>query len=708
MVKSRSPEGAPSSEDLQLGRVRRVLRSPLIRNGSFGFVVALGAVSASNFLFHAVISRIIGPANYGILGSILNLLLVLSVPLGALQVAVTQATVEWEEKGTTGDGLRRLVMRVGLAGLLATVAVDLVSPWIAGYLHISGTESIYALSAWIVPAVLGAVFQGVLMGRRRFGPVAVANVVGGGLVRIVVGVMLVLLGLGVVGAVAASAVSQLVVMLLLVPASPLRRSGDCKGGRAKSIGVGESIRTVLALGGYWVLISMDTVMARHYLPAKSAGLYASAATLGRIALFLPGAIALIALPRFAKGRGLSQEARDTLRWSVPATVGLSSLAAVIIGLFPALLAQILFGGAFVDAAPAVRILGMEAAALGLVGLLVYYLLARRSLLAFAPWLGAIAAALLVFRYHASTTSIAWVMFLCSATVAISMVVGSVAYLANHPLSPVSAWQGSLASEGECNDPDVPEISVVVPFYNPGPALCKHVADLARSLEVASAAFELIAVSDGSTDGSLEELVTNAADINGLRVIELQENCGKGQALRVGLSSGRGRYVGFIDADGDIPASEMEKLIEAIRDAAPDVVFGSKRHPESSVVYPPIRRLYSWGFQQVLRLLFGLSVRDTQTGVKLVRRDVLEHVLPRMVEKRFAFDVEMFAVCQRLGYSEFIEVPVTIRERISSTISIKSVIGIFVDTAAIFYRLRIIRFYDQPGQMEARDPLPARQ
>ena len=271
MAKLGSSQSAPKSAERQLGRFRRILRSPIVRSGSFGFVVATGAVSASNFLFHAVISRMIGPSGYGILGSILNLLLVLSVPLGALQVATTQATVEWEEQGATVDGLRRLVLKVGFAGLLATAAVDLVSPWIAGYLRISGTVNIYVLSLWIVPALLGAVLQGVLMGRRRFGPVALANLVGGGFARIVVGVLLVLLGFGVTGAVAASAISQLVLLLLLVPYSPLRHHSGSLGIRASSIGVGESLRTVFALGGYWVLISMDTVMARHYLIAKSAG-----------------------------------------------------------------------------------------------------------------------------------------------------------------------------------------------------------------------------------------------------------------------------------------------------------------------------------------------------------------------------------------------------------------------------------------------------
>ena len=74
----------------------------------------------------------------------------------------------------------------------------------------------------------------------------------------------------------------------------------------------------------------------------------------------------------------------------------------------------------------------------------------------------------------------------------------------------------------------------------------------------------------------------------------------------------------------------------VRLYSPDIILGSKRHPLSEVEYPFLRRVYSWGYQQVVRLGFRLNIKDTQTGIKLVRRDVLSAVLPRMLEKRFAF------------------------------------------------------------------------
>jgi hypothetical protein len=123
------------------------------------------------------------------------------------------------------------------------------------------------------------------------------------------------------------------------------------------------------------------------------------------------------------------------------------------------------------------------------------------------------------------------------------------------------------------------------------------------------------------------------------------------------------------------------------------VIGSKRHPLSNVDYPITRRVMSWCYQRLVRILFGLNVRDTQTGMKLIRRNVLDAVLPRMLEKRFAFDLEFLVVAKRLGHSRFLEAPVRLDYKFASSVSPRAVFRILVDTAAIFYRLYILRFYD---------------
>ena len=134
-------------------------------------------------------------------------------------------------------------------------------------------------------------------------------------------------------------------------------------------------------------------------------------------------------------------------------------------------------------------------------------------------------------------------------------------------------------------------------------------------------------------------------------------------------------------------------MQLIKSSDSDIITGSKRHPDSDVIYPLIRRLYSWGYQQLIRVFFDLTSSDTQTGLKIVKRDVLNAALPLMVEKRFAFDLELFVLARKLGYSNVVEIPITIKQRFRSTISLKAVVGMMTDTLRIFYRLRIRRSYD---------------
>ena len=203
-----------------------------------------------------------------------------------------------------------------------------------------------------------------------------------------------------------------------------------------------------------------------------------------------------------------------------------------------------------------------------------------------------------------------------------------------------------------------DVSIVVPYYNPGDRLRTTVEDMVRVLDASGMTFEIITVSDGSTDGSPFTLEGFPESV--VRRVSFATNVGKGHALRAGLAMGRGRYLGFIDADGDISPELLAPFVSIMQSLEPDIIIGSKRHPDSSVHYPPLRRLYSWGYQHLIGLLFRLHVKDTQVGIKLVDRRVIADVLPLLRESRFALDLELLVLARRLGYTRIVEAPVRIR------------------------------------------------
>jgi hypothetical protein len=152
--------------------------------------------------------------------------------------------------------------------------------------------------------------------------------------------------------------------------------------------------------------------------------------------------------------------------------------------------------------------------------------------------------------------------------------------------------------------------------------------------------------------------------------------------------GRGAYVGFIDADGDIPPSAMVELSQVAASRDPDAVLGSKQASARRGT-PWSRRVGSSAWRLLVRALFGLSV-DTQTGVKLFRHDVVRDALPRTSLDGFAFDLELLVAARSLGYTRLEEIPVSVSRRGSSTVSLGTATRMLLDLAAVFWRARVRR------------------
>lgn len=236
------------------------------------------------------------------------------------------------------------------------------------------------------------------------------------------------------------------------------------------------------------------------------------------------------------------------------------------------------------------------------------------------------------------------------------------------------------------------LSVIIPLYNKESAIEQYLDALERTLRSLGEPYEVVLVNDGSTDSSFERVRRRRS--SSLRIVEYGRNEGKGFALWYGFYQSRGDRVAFLDADLDLHPRQMTPFLERLARGDADVVIGSKRMPGAKVSYPPLRRFVSLGYQLLVRLLFGLNVRDTQVGLKVFRRPVLDDVLRRVAVKRFAFDLELLVVCHRRGY-RIAELPVELTYQFSSTVPLNQAIRRMLwDTAAIFYRCWIRRYYER--------------
>jgi glycosyltransferase involved in cell wall biosynthesis len=236
------------------------------------------------------------------------------------------------------------------------------------------------------------------------------------------------------------------------------------------------------------------------------------------------------------------------------------------------------------------------------------------------------------------------------------------------------------------------LSVIVPAYREGKNIAQNLRRLLAELDGLGITYEVIVVSDGNTDDTVLEAESVVS--SKIKVVEYNVNMGKGYALRCGVSRSSGELISFIDADMELDPRYIKPFLAVMDGFDCDAVIGSKRHPMSNVDYPFFRRFQSSIYQLLIRGLFHLKLRDTQTGLKLFRRKVLEEVVPLLAIKRFAFDLELLVVARRLGYRKVMEAPVDLDYQFESTVNPQAVFNVLWDTAAIFYRLRILRYYDR--------------
>lgn len=252
-----------------------------------------------------------------------------------------------------------------------------------------------------------------------------------------------------------------------------------------------------------------------------------------------------------------------------------------------------------------------------------------------------------------------------------------------------------------------KLSLIVPVYKQEKTIKANILSIQDVLKGIATPYEIIPVIDGKLDRSEQE----AKKIKDPRVhvVGYKNNRGKGYAVRFGFAHADGDVIGFMDAGGDLKPEALLPMLAQFEFQDADVVLGSKRHPDSKVDYPTYRKILSWVYQKFVRVLFGLEVRDTQVGMKLYIRKVLEDVLPRLLVKRFAFDIEILAVAYRLGYRKIFESPVEINLFSSKTSILRSnlyqvIYNMMVDTLAVFYRLKIRRYYDDASKRKWRyDP-----
>jgi len=238
------------------------------------------------------------------------------------------------------------------------------------------------------------------------------------------------------------------------------------------------------------------------------------------------------------------------------------------------------------------------------------------------------------------------------------------------------------------------ISVIIPAYLQEKTIVKDLTRINQVLTQIRYDYQIIVVVDGQLDKTYQQ--AKKLTSSKFKVYQLKTNQGKGFAVRYGMTKAKGEYIAFLDAGMEIDPNGISMLLEHLEWYNADIIVGSKRHLVSVVQYPLDRKILSWGYYMLVRLLFGVKIKDTQPGIKIFKRQVLKKILPKLLVKNYAFDIEMLSVARHFGFKRIYEAPIKLKYSfgsITNAATLKTIWHMLYDTLAVFYRLKILKYYD---------------
>lgn len=395
----------------------------LVQNSSLLFIaMMIGNLSA--YFFQLIMSRLLSTADFGVMNSCLSLCIIAGVPSGVILTVTSKYISKYKTLGDL-DRLSRFYRNSLRVVLLLSVAQLLfffvLSGPISSYLKITSRLPVILIGLVLFVSLVLTVNMGVLQGLQRFGYLGI-NYGISGILRLVAGIFLVYLGFGVNGAIAASVVAPIPILILsfIVLRSTLVGKRTAEFEPITYDIIGYTIPVIGALACFYALANFDLVMIKHYFEPEEAGLYSGVSVLGRALLFLPAAVALVLFPMVSASHTLNEDTFGILAKGLLLTGMLTGAGAVLYVLAPGFVLSTLLGESFAAASPLLRLYGFVMLPLALVNVVINFYLARsETKFIYILVLSVLLQVLLISLFHSNLYQVVYIMIGVSCIVMVA-------------------------------------------------------------------------------------------------------------------------------------------------------------------------------------------------------------------------------------------------------------------------------------------------
>jgi glycosyltransferase involved in cell wall biosynthesis len=216
------------------------------------------------------------------------------------------------------------------------------------------------------------------------------------------------------------------------------------------------------------------------------------------------------------------------------------------------------------------------------------------------------------------------------------------------------------------------IYIIIPVKNEAQIIEQSIKELDLYCAKNLNKYYIVFVNDGSTDDTFAKIIKLKSHIKSIRaVFNNRFDKGKGSALKTGFiltdahfKFNKADIIIFFDSDGQIEPEDIKTALRLMDLYNADVVIGNKRHLYSNITYNFKRRIISNFYNLLIKIFFGLHLRDTQCGLKIFKKEALDKVIDKVNVKRFAFDLELL-IALKDNNMRIADAPVFISEQLNA-------------------------------------------
>ena len=216
-----------------------------------------------------------------------------------------------------------------------------------------------------------------------------------------------------------------------------------------------------------------------------------------------------------------------------------------------------------------------------------------------------------------------------------------------------------------------KVSLVIPMYNENSIIDGAIETFYTFMKAKFDDFELIFVSDGSSDGCDNAVLMASKGDDRIKLVSYTPNRGKGYAVRTGILSAEGDIIMFTDCDNAYGTDAVGRLADVLSSSDCDIIVGSRNIGKDGYEgYTFVRKLASKTYIKVIAIAAGFKLTDSQCGIKGFKRDAAKRVFSNCEVDRWAFDLEAIMIANKLGY-KIGEFPVKVINHRESKINVMS-------------------------------------